>query len=231
MYEQLMWGLNYDADRLSIGPTGGAWASRLLIASAGTAVGVGFILGGLDPGNARFNGIPVRNGDPLVVGGVTGILLVWLDAWRRLRQRIIATADTLSLRYGSFRSVSLGWDEVSDIYVGHHSDSRWDWSASPGSAGAAMRWVTDFDWPVVATANGPTINVDGLATLSASEGWGGEVSAATERVAILRRYGACCGLPLQSLLRRPSDRPWTPHWLRRTAVFAVATVMLVWTQV
>lgn len=227
-YEAQIWGLHYDGDRLRVGPSGGALVSRLCYGLFAALFGCVMILGGLNPENFTVNGWPVENGEPYIVLGVAVVAAMWADAWRRLRQRIIATPAGLLIRHGFFGSSRLSWDEVNNIAVGHHKDSRWDWGVTIIGAGASPRLVTDYDWPIIESRSGRRINVDGLATMGVTEGWSdGLPSGAQQRMEVLRRFAAQYRPAIQSPLRVASDRPWIPHWVRRVGVFAGSMILLV----
>lgn len=44
--ERALWGVRYEADILTVGPTGGAWMARLSLATLTTFVGLGFVFAG-----------------------------------------------------------------------------------------------------------------------------------------------------------------------------------------
>lgn len=179
--ERQLWGLEYDDGVLSIGPSGGAWLCRMLLAvHVSLFIGVS-MAAAMDTQDLSVAELFTRSGAAVAIVGVAALAGVWLDVWRRLRQRVRCTPEGVDLRYGFFRSKSLAWSEVSGFRVGFHELSRWEMQRMNG-------WATEYDWPVVTTWNG-WISIEGLTTLATSQGWSmfGR-SGAEERVTILRRY-------------------------------------------
>lgn len=201
-HERHLWGVRLAGEQLSVGPTGWAWVARLGESTVATAVGLVWIFAGFGPGTFVF--------------GVAMVVGAWFDAWRRLRHRVVCGPGGLEVRYGTFRSASLGWAQVADVRVGWNR-----WSDRHSADGSSRTWEFGFlpissgyDWPVIETSGGDRVDVLGLATLAASEGvaaWGG--SGAEERVRLVRRYLAHSGVACASEIRVLRSWPGVAFWL------------------
>lgn len=223
--EKVLWGLRHEDDRLVIGPSGGKRVATVLIGLVGVLIGAGFLAGGLFPTDSfTYNGKPVRNPNALALEGVLLILGVVVYVWNQWRQGIVASPTGLRIRHGFFKDDQLDWSDVAALAMASRREPvRAEIDPVP-SFELERNYLSKLDYPIVVREDSSTVELWGLRTASASEGWSASrVSGANMRVDALRRYCESLGLEWQ---QRQSQRSQAKAWARSILVMILAVTFV-----